>query len=532
MNRELGQVRIDTPAHRHPPHRQHARKGAAGHGVCRLEFVGMLLATILGFPLTRAAAQPPSTPSVQETILPLLGESRSPRVRLAQAGIDDSHWHQFVDGSALSEADEEALLKILFRLPRLFSHYDLEQAAHKEIPVNITEDPAPHRGKVFALRGKAVAVEQINLVPRLAQLFEFRHFYRVHIQQELYPRQVVLCTRTVPSAWKLQSIRDEPVQAWGLFLKLGKAVADRPQLVCAASRLAWLPSRPNPAAGIRKEHVLLAQHGMDAGLLESLQKTNRRRIQGADRECFYQLLATTTRISAKQLAPLTRPLNLETILTQPETQHGTLHRIRAQARRITRVVVTDEDIVARYGINYYYQIDAALPLGPTTVTTGQKQKSERLQYTNTYPATFCVRELPARLAAIDRRLSSGQSTTENLDESIIVNGWFFKLWAYRSRFTEKFSKNMPQVSPMFLAAKPQLPPAKSRPIAAGMIAGSLFVVVLGLTWLLLWRSSRSEQRRPQRVGDQLAQTHPADLDQLLDGIPTQPDFSNLEEGPE
>ncbi|MEE3369939.1 MAG: hypothetical protein VX346_11400 [Planctomycetota bacterium] len=535
---------MDNPASRQQRKRrrpwQHGQRLHFWRGVETLKIASLLLAAALVFCWARFPAQIPAqipaqsqpTRNPEASILPLLGEARSPRAQLAQAGIDDSHWHQFVDGSALSEADEEALLKILFRLPRLFSSYDLERAAHQNIPADITENPDSHRGKVFVVQGKAVAVEQVNLVPRLAQLFEFNHFFRVRIQHDTSPHQLVLCTRTIPRAWQRQPINNEPVQIQGLFLKLGETVAGQPQLVCAGSRLAWLPSRPNPVAGIRKEHVLLARHGMDAGLFDSLQNTNRRRIRGADRECFYQLLATAALIPEKQLAPFAGKLNLETILTQPETQHGTVHRIRAQARRITRVVVTDEDIVARYGIKYYYQIDGALPLGPTTVTTGKKQKADRLQYTNTYPATFCVRELPDRLAAIDQRLSSGQSTTENLNESIIVTGWFFKLWAYRSRFTEEYSENMPQVSPMFLATQPQLPLPKSRSAIPGLIGGSLFVVAIGLIWLLTWRSSRKETRRPLRTGGSRAQTPPADLNKLLEDVSSQPDFSNLAEEPD
>ena len=233
-----------------------------------------------------------------------------------------------------------------------------------------------------------------------------------------------------------------------------------------------------------------------------------------------------------QLALIKTTLNLETILTRPETQHGTVHRIRAQARRITRVVVTDKDIVARYGIKYYYQIDGALPLGLTTVTTGKKQQAKRLKYTNTYPATFCVRELPTRLAAIDRRLSSGQSTTENLNETIILNGWFFKLWSYRSRFTEAYSENMPQVSPMFLAARPRLPLPKPGSAIPGLIGGSLFVVAIGIVWFLLWRSARREPRRPQRSESPHGPAHQTDLNQLLEDVSSQPDFSNLAEEPE
>ncbi|HAA70613.1 MAG TPA: hypothetical protein DCE55_15860 [Planctomycetaceae bacterium] len=528
---------MDTPASRQQ--RKHTRSWRYGRrlhfwrDIEPLKVANWLLVAALVFPLahvpSQVPAQPPATSSSEASILPLLGKARSPRAQLAQAGIDDSHWHQFVDGSALSEADEETLLKILFRLPRLFSSYDLERMAHQKIPVDITEEPDPHRGKVLVLQGNAVAVEKVNLVPRLAQLFEFNHFFRVRIQHEKPPHEIVLCSRTIPLGWQRQPISNEPVQVRGLFLKLGETVAGQPQLVCAASRLAWLPSRANPATGIRKELVLLAQHGMDAGLFDALQKTNRRRIQSADRECFYQLLATSTLIPEKQLAPFAGPLNLETILTRPETQHGTVHQIRAQARRITRVVVTDKDIVERYGIEYYYQIDGALPLGLTTVTTGKKQQAKRLKYTNTYPATFCVRELPTRLAAIDRRLSSGQSTTENLNETIILNGWFFKLWSYRSRFTEAYSENMPQVSPMFLAARPRLPRPKSGSTIPGLVGGSLFVVAIGIVWFLLWRSSRRESRQSQRAASTHRPAHPTDLNQLLEDVSAQPDFSNLAE---
>ena len=531
MNQHPDNAPQITPPGGFPVDRQSARLPVARRGAA-VWIGGLLGAALVGMGPWQAAGQPTNPVAEEPRISPLLGERISPRALLTEAGIDDSHWKRFLDGQALGPDDEEGLLKILFRLPRLFSPYDLQRVAQPAIPADLFDDPAPFRGQVFALRGKTVAVEQVDLPARLAELFEFSHFFRVHLELSGQPNRALLCTRTIPRAWQGELRAGHPVKVWGLFLKLGAAHDQRAQLIFAASRLAWLPERANPKLGITEDHLLLARHGMDVALLDTLADTNRRRIQDSDRECFYQMLATASRVSSEEVARLAAPLNLARVLTQPETQHGSVHLVHAQARRITRVVVADEDIVARFGIDHYYQIDASLPLGRTTVTAGKRPDAERLQYTNSYPATFCVRRLPARLAAIDRRLRSGVSTTENLNESIIVTGWFFKLWAYRSRFTEKYGENIPQVSPMFLAAQPRLPPPTPRSIVPGMVGGALATLAIGLIWLVLWRVSRRASGRQRRSRDRSELRNPSGLEQLSQTVSSQPDFGNLEDSPE
>ena len=98
---------MDTPASRQQ--RKSTRSCRHGLRLYSRQDIGpakvanLLLAAALAFPLAHVPAQVPAqsraTPNTEASILPLLGESRNPRAQLAQAGIDDSHWHQLVDGS-------------------------------------------------------------------------------------------------------------------------------------------------------------------------------------------------------------------------------------------------------------------------------------------------------------------------------------------------------------------------------------------------------------------------------------------------
>src|SRR5438552_14699854 len=100
--------------------------------------------------------------------------------------------------------------------------------------------------KMVHMQGRIQRVERHDLLPEQAELFEFRHYYHVELGLADSPYVALVCARQVPAAWQLDVPLDERAEADGLFLKVGDAAADPPQLIFAASRVAWLPDRPMP----------------------------------------------------------------------------------------------------------------------------------------------------------------------------------------------------------------------------------------------------------------------------------------------
>ena len=162
-----------------------------------------------------------------------------------------------------------------------------------------------------------------------------------------------------------------------------------------------------------------------------------------DREAFYQMLHALGKPEAAKLkATGPDPLDPVPLLKAPEEHHGEVLRVRGRVQRVMKVPVEDADIQRRFGIKHYYEIDLFLPLGDTSLRFGKDPKGEKNPvYGNTFPVTLIVRELPPDLPE-----------GENVRDVVRADGVFFKVWTYRSKYTDKFNQLQPAL--MFLAAQP------------------------------------------------------------------------------
>jgi hypothetical protein len=315
----------------------------------------------------------------------------------------------------------------------------------------------------------------------------------------------VVFTLAVPKAWReVSGPLDEGASALGLFLKLA-AEPNRPDRpVFVAPRVAWHP------AGA------LGDLGMDVGLLDNVQ--NKMRITGREREGFYQMLAAVGRAGPGQLL---RKANHELIragqkrfsvvplFLKPDQQIGRLVVLSGKVRRVTRIRVSDPDIVARFGIDHYYEM---------ALFTEDSEGN---------PITFCVRELPQGMPHGD---------DPQFAEQVTVAGFYYKLWLYRAarppdadtpqggrRFRGQRSPLLIGRSPVWHRAEP---PAPNR--LAGAIAGGLFLLALAGIWFALWRFSRSDKKFRNQT---IAKAVGADQDILPDEQWPEgddaPDFSYL-----
>lgn len=419
--------------------------------------------------------------------------SAAVRELLAKLGIDDAQFGGFLDGRAITpgENPENAtLLKILYRLPQ-FGRDRIEQWSQPATAADLAklaENPVEHRGQFFRVTGRARLVERIDLPPDAAERFEFSHYFRVDLENaDGAGGRWMVCARAVPDAWLAAESLDEPASVFGLFLKTGEGT----ELIFAADRMAWHPDREQPALDIGPSQRLLGSLGLDVGLFDDVRRTNGEGLGPLDREAFYQLLAATARLEPTAWSGRAEgPADLGLLLTDPQPQQGRLLRFRGNARQIQRIVVSDEDIRRRFGIDHYFQIDVFVPLGDQQVRIGPAPTpgEEAPTFRDAYPVTCCVRELPAGLPeAVD------------LNQTIEVTGVFFKLWSYRSEFIAAHDPQQRQVGPLFIAAMPDV--IETRPAAPmfGWLATACLLAALAASGWFLWRMRQTDRRFRQTL---------------------------------
>lgn len=447
------------------------------------------LLTLLGAARHLVAQEPPPTGPAQ----PLVEPFATPRELLALLDVGDRDWDAFQDGRPLEPREQEPLIKILYRWPWI-SEADL--ARWQQRPMSIAQvhhDPAAARGALVVLRGQVRSVTRRPLSARQAELFEFGEYFELELELAEGAGRAVVLTRTVPQAWQGHAVLDERTSAAGLFLKVGPTLEIGAPLLFTAPRIAWFPDRIDPELGVGPDQVWLAHYGMDIGLFDAVRPRNRSAIGDAERECFYALLQAVSRAGNAALAEQAHDMPLGALLQHPEQEHGSVVMLRGTVRRISRVVVDDPDIQARYRLSAYYQLDVLLPLGGQTIEVRDAADGAAGPvYHDTFPCTVCVRELPAAW----QRLAGAPHVSQPVE----VAGVFFKLWAYSAPYVESFDPQQRQLSPLLIAQQPTvLAVGDGRSDGrGGVLVGCGFLVLLAALWWLVARMHRAVDSDPRR----------------------------------
>ena len=511
-----------------------------GKQVCRARSVGTLALLFSFFALAPLPAQeetndsPPAAPEVtapdfgklpwddqQEKAgdLPArrLGSSRE---MLDLYGIDASQLSTFTDGEALGPQDEEAIVRLQYQMPR-FPLHDVARWAKSaaELPT-LENEPLRQHGNVFYLQARATSYQRIDLLPEVAERFEFGHYFVVEAELLNGIGQAAICTRAVPASWRNTEQLNEPISALAFLLKVTSEQDARPAYAFAAPRVAWHPLSPDESLGVSQHVTYLASLGMDVGLFDAVRRTNKKPMAQTDAECFYQLFAAVRRADRAELKSRADPeMDLAALLQKSTQQYGRLMMVRGTARRALAVRVDDDDIRERFGIEQYYQIDVFVPLRDQVVRIGGDEQGDPKTFNNSYPVTVCVLDLPPDLP-------SGP----DIREEVAIPAAFFKLWAYHSRFVSSVDKDHLQVSPMFIGATPVVVDLTPRvnPYVSFAVAGAFALGLAGL-WFALWRSGRSDSRFSRTI---LQRQHELPPGQSLDdgklAARDGPDFSNLD----
>lgn len=205
------------------------------------------------------------------------------------------------------------------------------------------------------------------------------------------------------------------------------------------------------------------------------------------------------------------------LFNYPSEQRGRLVVLKGNVRRAVKILVgsaggnTNSDIVERYGIDHYYELEMFTPDSENN------------------PLVLCVRELP-----------EGFPTGEVINEGVQVAGFFFKSWAYYTQKGMVEGKDgelhrHQQLAPLLIGRGPLWIRAaeKSTTSFYGVVAAGAFVLGLIGIWIGVWRFNRADEEFMRRtIAKHYVVEEGVSLDQLGLEAEDEPDFRHLHDDPE
>ncbi|MGD9722839.1 MAG: hypothetical protein AB7O59_16005 [Pirellulales bacterium] len=431
-----------------------------------------------------------------------------PREYLQLFDINTAWLDKFRDGQPLDDTEHQQLLTLLYRLQQ-YPLAGVDQFSQKPgAEAGLCENPQPARGELFTLVGRVTRAQRVPLEASARQRFDFAATFTCTLVTDAGQTAMVEAL-AVPAAWRLDAPIDERASAQAMFVKCLPVADDKQaeRMLFVTTRVAWYPDN------------VLGKLGMDFGLFDDV----RDRAGLDERETFYQLLAAVRRAGAGALEREARAeLNRQTeqwrrdvenpaadaaartaarrgldraadyssdvvpLFNDPAAMRGQLVTLRGEALRAIEVRVDDPDIVSRFDIRRYYEVE---------ILTEDSQNN---------PLVCVVAHLPP-----------GMPLGNNINVAVRVTGFFLKSWGFRPGMSDAAASaaGRRQLAPLLVAdtvkvlSEPAAPGASSTMVA--VLAAALAVAALILWWI--WRGDRralavAQQARlelPERIDDRL-----------------------------
>lgn len=423
-------------------------------------------------------------------------------------GVTDSHLRFLVDGEPLQDSDMDTLTRIIYRFPDLPLEDIHRWTSQQWDEEQFLEDTDTARINFYRITGTATQVHLYNLIPELAELLRFDHFFIVKVESKDLSQPVLVATQFIPSCWQPQIMEtesrpvgfvgtgkiSEPCSLSALFLKTieNDVRVDGRSLLFAANRIAWHPTEVSERKRTNSGIVHQAELGVDVGLWDDVRRYNRQPIGTADRDLFYQLLAMSQKTDNQELKSLgTSPLNISESIRKPGTLQGGLTHLYGTVRKVTKVEVPDYDVQQRFGLDHYYQIDMFMPLGDRSIQLKRSRDDEQpLVFEHSFPVQVCTASVPEELKTLVNQPLVGVSEIPR----IRVRGYFFKIWSYRSSYASSQDVERMQLGPLLIVAQPEmLPPHESSIGMLGLVAVGGFLLLLGGLWWSLWKNMQEDR---------------------------------------
>lgn len=425
-----------------------------------------------------------------------------PRELLRLYQLGESQLDLFVDGEPLETDGLATLMRLLYRMPAFPLHKIHQWQQWEPNWRDVFNRPGQYRGAFVRLTGTVVNAERIEVPERFARRFNFDHYYQLRFASTEPAPAAIVYSRTIPRVWanRLANAKSAKVtiaergSLSGMFLQVGAPQDGNATVVLVTNAVAWHPAAVDLAAGITADHVALAAHGMDVAQFSAVE--DRKPLTVHDRECFYQLLHTMAKLPPNFLAERAVPQpDVTELLQNPRDHRGRLVSLVGTARRAIQIQVDDPDIVMRFGIRHYYEVeiftDTAMAVRFVDAQGGEDKVFHR------YPVVVCLPTVPTWMPM-----------GEKIHQDVRVTGFFFKHWTYRSQYMTAAAPSMEegperlQLSPLLIGL--ELEPFEFEGTGErvwGRVFGGFFLMLLVGIALYVWRMERGDRAfRRRRLG--------------------------------
>lgn len=260
-------------------------------------------------------------------------------------------------------------------------------------------------------------------------------------------------------------------------------------------RIAWYPKEVTKDRS-NKSQVILAQNGVDVGLLDLVRENNATKLGDGDREAFFQMLAGINRFDAPP--KFDEPIGFLDMMRDTKSNFGNATRIKGMVRTCSEINITNPDTINRIGVSKYYQLMLFPDLdGGKIVIKNKKKDGEDIEFRR-FPITICCLELPQGLIP---------ETVER--KPFLVDGFFFRLWKFQSDKTDAVDGISGQLSPLIIA-KSVTQIDSQEGLLNSVLLYFVVAVMAGIAILFWWY--RTADRRHQTPGQKIIETLPEQID--------------------
>lgn len=293
---------------------------------------------------------------------------------------------------------------------------------------------------------------------------------------------------------------DQPTDETQQHLHPGDTTEDQPSRpngipLFIVDRIAWYPQKATKDRS-NKSQVILAQNGVDIGLLDLVRENNGTKLGDGDKDAFFQMLAGINRFDAPP--KFDEPIGFVDLMRDAKSNFGNATRVKGMVRTCSEINITNPDIINRVGVSKYYQLMLFPNLeGGKIVIKNKKKDGEDIEFRR-FPITICCLELPQGLIP---------ETVER--KPFLVDGFFFRFWKFQSDKTDATDGISGQISPLIIA-KSVTQIDSQEGLLNSVLLSFVIAVMVGIAILFWWY--RTVDRRHQTPGQKIIETLPEKID--------------------
>ncbi len=392
------------------------------------------------------------------------------------SGFDEARIAGIFEGGK-TQPNVAELAKLIFRVNKI------DSASIEALAEDPSTATAPLQlAHVVMLKGNVRAVERMSVPESLAELLEFKQFYRVEIDAiaGAEPGDVASNASIYLMQIQVGLAPGDMISAASVVIGLdGGDDASKPSTAFAAARLRWTPSK-STSVGMK----LLADEGVDISGVSSLASRNRQSLQSADGDAFYSMMAAASSVASKNV-PQAESIRPVMLLQEPEEWIGDWIRLEVDTIRITMIAVTEPARQRQLGGDAYYQIDAIGDLGNVVIEL-QRPEGAPVRFENRFPVSIVMAKLPEFLVRKMQDDAGESLGVQMVSMRVAVDGFFFRLWSYENDRMSQDGQGE-QIGPLVVASRmTSLEIPGSDPIGVskiGYIAAGAVIIGLALAWL-------------------------------------------------